>query len=149
MATVTFEIRNCLIKTSSKCTGTFQRQVKRGRPPLGCEACRTVAASPATTKTASPAPVKTPGVEQTGECPCGNSFVIKPGRGRKPTKCDECRASGTVYRTDEDGMVQAIQADMLEREARERAEEAGRVRAQNLIEMMRPLLKKRGIESHA
>jgi len=150
MATVTFEIRECLIKTSSNCTGTFQRQVKRGRPPVGCEACRkSPVVSTPTRKMATTKVESSPAEERTGECPCGNKFVIKGGRGRKPTKCEDCRTKGTVYRLDADGLIQTIQADMLEREARERAEEAGKQRAMNLIEMMKPLLKKRGIVSNA
>jgi hypothetical protein len=136
---LTFMETECRDKISRNCTKTFMRKVQRGRPQVNCEACKAEKV-PATTRSATATVVAALGK---GLCPCGNEFVINPGRGRKPTKCNDCRTAGTVYRMDDDGELQAIRAEALAEEQREIREENGRLRAANLVEMMKPLLEKK------
>lgn len=139
MAKVTIYVYDCMTKVSPDCTKTFQREPKRGRPPVSCPACRTVAKK-APTKAAKPAEsIVAPSLDRT--CPCGTVYQIKPGRGRKAEKCEQCREAGTVYRADEDGQLQAIRAETLAEEQRELKEQAGKDRAALLCQMMEPLLK--------
>lgn len=133
---VTYVITECRDKLSPKCAKTFNREVKRGRPQVNCDACKAVKVTPAKSATIATDQVRK------GECPCGNEFTINPGRGRKPTKCDACRANGTVYRTDEDGEIQTIRAEALAEEQREIREQNGRDRAAALVDLMAPLIKK-------
>lgn len=127
------EIRECEVKLSPDCTKTFQRRPQRGRPPIACEPCRDIKASPAIM------------VELEKICHCGNKFTIKPGRGRKAAKCEECRNAGTVYRIDDDGRVEAIQKAQIDREEQERKADAGRQRAELLTMDMQKLMRKRGL----
>lgn len=142
MATITFEIRDCQIKASPNCTKTFQRELKRGRPPVACYECRK-AVKVVRTAASQPAQSNAEPASLTRQCPCGQSFDIKPGRGRKAEKCEDCRNAGTVYRTDADGMLETIRRDQIEREETERRIEAGRIRAANLFDRMQPLFEKK------
>lgn len=143
---ITYVVTECRDKVSSNCTKTFQREVKRGRPQVNCDACKAVKAPVAKTETKQPKKVAKPAVDEAPSldrlCPCGNTFQIRQGRGRKATKCDACRAAGTVYREDEDGQLQAIRAEALAEEQRELREEAGRQRSARLTEMMGPLIRR-------
>ena len=140
MAKIVYEIRDCLVKQSPACTKTFKRELKRGRPPVACPVCRDFKAAKAPRVTKPVAQVATVDVNRT--CPCGTVFQIDPTtRGRKPSKCDPCREAGTVYRADEDGVMQAIRAEALAEEQRELREQAGRERAERLCALMEPLLK--------
>lgn len=132
---ITYVVTECRDKVSPNCTKTFNREVKRGRPQVNCDACKA-------DKTVKPTGIKITGLGPVLErlCPCGNKFMINPGRGRKAQKCDDCRAAGTVYRMDDDGELQAIRAEALAEEQRELREENGRQRAARLVEMMKPLL---------
>jgi hypothetical protein len=131
-----FKTVECRAKSSPNCSKTFKRKIQRGRPQLDCNACKAgpkpAVKSAVTTSVALPVQ---------GNCPCGNTFEIKPGRGRKRTKCDSCRDAGTVYRTNDDGDLEAIRAEALAEEQREIREQNGRDRAARLVEMMKPLLK--------
>ncbi len=139
MAKLVYEIRDCLLLISPQCTKTFQRLLTRGRPPVACPACRDFkAAKPKVTKQVK----QVAAVDVNRTCPCGTVFQIDPTtRGRKPSKCEGCREAGTVYRADEDGVMQAIRAEALLEEQRELREQAGRERAEALCKMMEPLLK--------
>jgi hypothetical protein len=136
---VVFEIRDCTVKSSPACTGTFQRELKRGRPPVACIPCRTIA------KVVKVSPVSAEKVPASLErtCPCGSTFQANPGRGRKATKCVPCREAGTVYRANDDGVLEAIRAETIAEEQRERAVQAGQDRAERLCQMMQPILAKR------
>jgi hypothetical protein len=136
---ITYVVTECRDKISPQCTKTFTREVKRGRPQVNCDACKSFA-TPVNKPVKSD---KTEPVSLERECPCGTKFTVEPGRGRKASKCSACREAGTVYRTNDDGLVEAIQKDQLDREQHERDAEAGRLRAQNLFDMMAPLLKRR------
>lgn len=129
----------CRDKISPNCTKKFMREVKRGRPQVNCEACKAVV-KPSTNS------LKTINVDlnavRKGQCPCGQEFDINPGRGRKPSKCNDCRAAGTVYRMDEDGELQTIRAEALAEEQREIREEYGRQRAAALFDLMQPLIRR-------
>lgn len=143
MAKITLEVRECKIKLSSECTGTFQRMPQRGRPPVACPACAKVRAEvKAPTRNANDINLET--MER--KCGCGATFQVKPGRGRKAEKCDACRAAGTVYRRNDEGILEEIRAEALRREQEEKKEEAGKIRAQNLFDRMQPLLAKRSRE---
>lgn len=131
---ITYTVTECRDKVSPDCTKTFNREVKRGRPQVNCDACKAYKVKPVITADV-PASLER-------ECFCGNKFSIMPGRGRKPTKCNDCRAAGTVYRENEDGEIEAIRAATLAEEQREKAEQAGKERAANLTIMMGPLLRK-------
>lgn len=133
MAKVTIIIEQCATQVSPECTKTFERKPQRGRPAKSCEPCRNYA------KVDKPTMAKG-SLDRT--CPCGASFQVKPGRGRKAVKCDTCRAAGTVYRQNSDGDIEAIRAETLAEEQREKAEQAGKERAGRLCEMMEPLLRK-------
>jgi hypothetical protein len=135
MALVKYIKTDCRAKTSEKCSGTFMRKLQRGRPQLDCTACKANRTTPAK------AAVQAAQEITQGICPCGNTFEIKPGRGRKPSKCQECRDAGTVYRANEDGELEAIRAEALAEEQREIREQAGKERAAALFDMMAPLLK--------
>lgn len=156
MALRTFIVEECRAKSSPDCTQTFKRERKRGRPQLDCNPCRA-----ARTK-AAPAIAKVMvhdcnsegwecivnndvtdhhrKAEFTRSCPCGNTFIVKAGRGRKAEKCDSCRNAGTVYRLNDEGTVETIRAEALAEEQREIREQAGRDRAARLCELMAPLL---------
>jgi hypothetical protein len=138
MAQIVIEVRDCLAKRSPECTKTFQRTPQRGRPPVACPACRDFKAEKPK-KVAKPK--KAAVVDLNRTCPCGTVFQVTPGLGRKPSKCDPCREAGTVYRADEDGVMQAIRAEALAEEQRELREQAGRERAERLCKLMEPLLK--------
>lgn len=142
MATLRFEIRDCQSKISDDCTQTFRRELKRGRPPVDCPACKAEKKPVVTPVTVNVAQDETPSLERT--CPCGKAFTIKQGRGRKATKCDDCRSAGTVYRTNDDGEIEAIRAETIRREQEELREQAGKARAERLTLMMGPLLRMRG-----
>ena len=135
---ITVEIRDCEVKLSPNCTKTFEREPRRGRPHKACVPCREL-------KPAKP----TVNVFQTevleGKCPCGETFEIRPGRGRKPSKCVKCREAGRVYRRDDDGVLQEIQADQLRREDQERKRQAGHDRALLLFLDMQKLIKRRQV----
>ncbi len=129
----TFVITDCLTQLSPDCMKTFQREVKRGRPRISCDACFNV----------KPA-VKTNGASASLDrmCPCGTAFKVKPGRGRKSDKCDACRASGIVYRRDETGTIQTLTKDQALRENQERNSEAAKERAMLLTLSMQKLAAK-------
>lgn len=129
---ISFIVTDCRDQISPNCTKTFKRFVKRGRPAVNCPACKATKVQVVTQGTA------VPNMER--ECPCGNKFNIKPGRGRKATKCDDCRSNGTVYRLNEEGELDAIRAETLAEEQRELREQAGKDRAARLVEMMSPLI---------
>lgn len=140
MAKVVYEVRDCTLLVSPQCTKTFQRLLTRGRPPIACPACRDFKAA----KKVQVAKVakQTVEVSLNRTCPCGTVFEIKPGPGRKASKCESCREAGTVYRADDDGVMQAIRSEALAEEQRELREQAGRERAERLCQMMAPLLKR-------
>ena len=131
---ITYVVTTCRDQVSPNCTKSFNREVKRGRPQVNCDACKAHKGTPAVSADV-PASLER-------ECPCGNKFTIMPGRGRKPTKCNDCRAAGTVYRENEDGEIEAIRAATLAEEQREKAVQAGNERAANLTILMGPLLRK-------
>jgi hypothetical protein len=137
---ITYVVTECRDKVSQSCTKTFNREVKRGRPQVNCDACKAHKAPAAPKVNISETGQIT--VDLTRECPCGKKFEIRPGRGRKATKCDDCRSNGTVYRMDEDGELQAIRAEALAEEQRELREQAGRERSAALIAMMAPLIRR-------
>ncbi len=144
---VMFTVETCRDKVSPNCTTTFNRQVKRGRPQVNCDACKAYKTTPVKkqgTKKAKPAQAaQIPAEGMQRECPCGNKFMVMPGRGRKATKCDVCREAGIVYRQNDDGELEEIRREALAEEQREKAEQAGRERAERLFNMMAPLLAKR------
>lgn len=137
---VTYIETECRDKISKDCTKTFMRKVQRGRPQINCDACKASKTAPAATSNLAKAVENEIGKRV---CPCGVVFDITPGPGRKPSKCDGCRSAGIVYRQNNDGEIETIQAAQLAEEQRERAEAEGRERADRLVEMMRPLLEKR------
>lgn len=137
MALVKYVVTECRAKTSANCSKTFKRKVQRGRPQLDCSACKADRGT-----VVKPAEKATQQVTS-GICPCGNTFEIKPGRGRKPSKCVTCRDAGTVYRTNDDGELEAIRSEALAEEQREIREANGKARAENLFNMMAPLLSDR------
>jgi hypothetical protein len=140
MARMIVQVFDCEARRSPQCEGTFQRPMTRGRPPKACPTCHAYKA-PRKSREAVQAPkVVTPKPTE-GTCGCGAVFAIEPGPGRK-RKCDACREAGTVYRMDDDGILQAIQKDQLEREEQERKDAAGKARALALFERMQPLLRK-------
>jgi hypothetical protein len=140
MALVTIHIEDCRDKVSPDCTKTFERIAGRGRPALSCLACRTYKPPTKPRKAKAVVVVEPVPAERTIECPCGTSFTVATsGRGRKPSKCSTCRDNGTVYRTNDDGIIEAIRAATLAEEAREKAEQAGKERAGRLVEMMNRL----------
>lgn len=142
MGNLRFEIRDCQARISANCTKTFQRELKRGRPPVDCPACK-AEKNPVTPFAAvSTSQGETPSLERT--CPCGKTFMLRQGRGRKATKCGDCRAAGTVYRIKDDGEIQALRAETIRREQEELREQAGKDRAERLTLMMGPLLRMRG-----
>lgn len=131
MAKVTIVTDTCKRRTSPKCTKTFTYTRRPGRPPVACAECKATPVS------------KTVGARPTsGKCGCGKTFQIQ-ARGRIALRCDDCRTTGTVWRTDDDGMVQMIQAAQISREEQERREALGSERAANLVERMKPLLEKK------
>lgn len=139
MARITMVTDTCTRKVSPDCEGTFSYERKPGRPPISCKPCRAakVVQAPkakATPQVAEVRPTK-------GTCGCGNTFDIQP-RGRISNRCEDCRTSGTVWRTDDDGMVQMIQAAQISREEQERKDALGSERAKNLVERMKLLLEK-------
>lgn len=136
---ISYTVEQCRDRVSPQCTGTFHREIKRGRPQVNCEFCK---AFKAPTARVAAAKKSDEPIDTKRECPCGAEFHIKLGRGRKASKCDECRANGVVYRADEDGELQAIRAETLAQEQREKDEQAGKERAERLVMMMRPLLLK-------
>jgi hypothetical protein len=135
---ITYKVVECRDKISPNCTKTFNLEVKRGRPQVNCDACKSAgkAVRPSGVVVTDSGPV----LERT--CPCGAKFTINPGRGRKATKCNKCREEGVVYRANDDGQLEAIQAATLAEEQREKAEQQGRERAANLMILMGPLLRK-------
>lgn len=135
----------CRDKISPNCAGSFVKKVGRGRPSVNCEPCREAAKAPAKPRTASANPINPETNERT--CGCGVKFQVKPGRGRKAEKCDDCRQAGTVYRRNDDGVLEAIQAEQIQRETQERKEAAGKQRALLLHMDMQKLFKKRGLVS--
>jgi hypothetical protein len=141
MARISYTIETCRDKISADCTGTFHRIIKKGRPQVNCEPCKAALKAPVRKPRVAKTVVKVEQpAEKTVECPCGKSFVVATtGRGRRPTKCTVCREAGTVYRTNDDGLIEAIRAETLAEEARELREQAGRERAERLVEMMKRL----------
>lgn len=141
---ITYVVTECRDKISLRCTKTFNRKVQRGRPQLNCEACKAVKApvKPRATKTVVSQVTNSEVIVKKGNCPCGNVFDINSGRGRKPSKCNDCRSAGIVYRADNDGEMQAIRAETLAEEQRELREQAGRERAERLTLLMKPLIDK-------
>lgn len=141
---ITYVVTECRDKVSPNCTKTFNREVKRGRPQLNCHACKS-------TKVVTPrvnsfdVPEASDSLERT--CGCGSTFTVKTGRGRKAGKCGACRSAGIVYRRDDDGVLQEIRAETLRIEQQEIREENGRIRAQNLFDLMAPLIRKRELAS--
>src|SRR3954462_6219551 len=126
---ISYVITECRDKISANCAKSFQREVKRGRPQVNCDACKAEMHKVVRTTSiviAGEGPV----LER--ECPCGNKFNINPGRGRKASKCSDCREAGTVYRTNDEGTIEAIRAETIAEELREKAEQAGRERAESL-----------------
>lgn len=140
---VMIEVRDCLQKVAPTCTGTFERVPSQGRPPVTCPACQAQIKEAKAIRAAKPKPiVKVVSVQDLNRtCPCGNPFQVNPGRGRKATKCDSCRAAGTVYRTNDEGAIETIRAETLRREQEEKAIQAGKERAERLFGLMAPLLK--------
>ncbi len=137
---IVLEIRECKLNLSPKCTKTFQREARRGRPPVSCPECKIVKDSTkATPRRISNAIVLE---DNSRQCGCGKTFQVKAGRGRKAEKCDECREQGKTYRRNEDGILEEIRQEQLRREEDERRREAGRERAMLLVERMKPLFNK-------
>lgn len=142
---ISYVVTECRDKISPDCTKTFNREVgKRGRPQVNCFACKAYKAPTAPRATSESKSAEPASRERL--CPCGSTFTVSQGRGRKATKCASCREAGTVYRTNDDGMIEAIQQDQLSREQQERDEARGRERAANLFEMMKPLIAKRSAQ---
>lgn len=137
MASRTIVTDDCKRRTSPTCKGTFTYIRRPGRPPVACDACKAVKVTPNAVKTVSDGPRPTEGT-----CGCGNKFAIQP-RGRISNRCEECRGNGTVWRSDDDGMVQMIQASQVAREEQERKDAAGMERATALTERMSLLLNKK------
>jgi hypothetical protein len=127
---IVLELRECQTKLSPKCTKTFEHVPRRGRPFVSCLPCREAK------------PVKAVANSSDRVCGCGATFTVAPGRGRKATKCVSCREAGKVYRQDDDGIMQEVQAEQLAREERERRESAGKERALLLCDMMKTLTAK-------
>jgi|SRR3954468_8308930 len=165
MAKITVITEDCRDKVSTECEGTFTYERKRGRPPVNCPKCREVLKSNQSAKPVSVrkvAEVETHDcnsvewecivnndvtdhrkVSKLENCPCGNTFTVAlSGRGRRATKCNACREAGTVYRANDDGMMEAIRAETLAEESREIREQNGRDRAQALWERMQPLIER-------
>lgn len=133
----------CRDKISPNCAGSFVKSVGRGRPSVNCLPCREASKSPSKPRTTAANPINPETNERT--CGCGVKFVVKTGRGRKAEKCQACREAGTVYRRNDDGILEAIQTEQIERETRERREAAGATRALLLQMDMDKLFKKRGL----
>jgi hypothetical protein len=134
MAKIVLITDDCTRKTSPNCEGTFTYQRKMGRPPVACKQC------------IKPKPRKTDQAvterPTEGKCGCGKTFAVAR-LGRPATRCEDCRDIGTVWRTDEDGVLQMIRAAQISREEQDRKDEAGDMRAQNLIERMKLLHEKK------
>jgi hypothetical protein len=134
---ITLVQTDCRDKVSPNCTKTFMRKVQRGRPQVNCDACKAF-------KAAVPSKSLSDVVQAElgkGQCPCGTVFDINPGRGRKPSKCQDCRTAGTVYRRNaETGDIDEIRKEALAEEQREIREQNGRDRAARLVDMMAPLI---------
>jgi hypothetical protein len=139
MAKIVYSVEECRDKISSDCTGTFNRLVKRGRPQVNCDACKAAKVPASTRKLNAANPINVETRERI--CGCGATFTVKAGRGRKAEKCDDCRESGKVYRRNDEGALEEIRAETLRREQEEKKEAAGKLRAENLFMMMKPLLK--------
>ena len=107
----------CRDKVSADCTGVFEKKKQRGRPPVNCAACIQFKAK---LKPAGAQPL-----DRT--CSCGSVFQVKPGRGTKAQKCDDCRTPRPVKRRSDDGLLEAAHADAAERKEQER--KAGEQRA--------------------
>jgi hypothetical protein len=130
MALIKYQVLDCKTNTHPKCTGTFKREVKRGKVPTSCTLCKAVV---------KPVNTSEP-TELASTCPCGNTFTfMSGGRGRKREKCDECRDSGVMYRQNSDGGYDAKTLADQQAEERERAEAIGLERAMALIERMKLL----------
>lgn len=141
MQTVTTPCRD---KVSPQCTGTFEKKIQRGRPQVNCVPCKDFKLKPKTsTKVRAANPINVETMER--DCPCGNKFKVKPGRGRKAEKCEDCRNAGTVYRVDDDGLVQAVKADQVKAEEHARRAAAGRERALLLHLDMQKIFRRRGL----
>lgn len=140
MARYTIVKDDCKRKISPHCTGTFTYERKKGRPPVACMPCRSF--KPVRVATTPKKVVVVPDRPTEGTCGCGNKFGVQ-ATGRIPIRCEECRASGTVWRTDSDGVLQMIRAEQVAREEQERKDAAGHERAKNLVERMKPLLEKK------
>lgn len=151
---ISYVVTECRDKVSPNCTKTFKRKVQRGRPAVNCTPCKEFKV-PSAVPAAESHDCNSEGWDcmfnngvkehnkksvTERECPCGNKFHIKLGRGRKATKCDSCRSNGTVYRMNEDGELDAIRAETLAEEQREIREQNGQDRARRLVEMMAPLI---------
>ncbi len=169
MAQVVIFVEECRAKVSPNCTKTFERIKQKGRPALSCPPCREFNKTPRATKRVAKkaAPVKVViatsmehecnsdgwdcmvnndvvdhnkmGVS-VRKCPCGTDFKIMPGRGRKASKCQSCREAGIVYRVNDEGELAVIRAETLAEEQREKAEQAGKDRAERLFNLMQPLI---------
>ncbi len=125
-------ISDCLTQVSPNCTKTFEREPKRGRPRISCDACYGVKVS---AKSSTPASLDR-------KCPCGTAYTVKPGRGRKADKCDACRSAGIVYRRNESGTIQTLTKSEALRENQERNTEAAKERAMLLTMSMQKLAAK-------
>lgn len=138
MAKITLITDDCKRRTSPNCAGTFTYERKPGRPPVACQHCKTPVRKVSLSSEVSTRPTQ-------GTCGCGKTFTIQP-RGRISNRCEDCRANGTVWREDSDGMVQMIQASQIALEEQEKRDAAGDERALALFERMQPLLAKRNRE---
>jgi len=135
---ISYTIETCRDQLSPECTKTFNREIKRGRPQVNCNACKAykVPVAPRGKQNIEGKPEQ---VER--DCPCGKKFMVTTiGRGRRPSKCEACRDAGTVYRANDDGVIEAIRAETLSEEQRELREQAGRDRAAALVALMKPLI---------
>jgi hypothetical protein len=126
-----FVLTDCVTNISPDCTKTFQREIKRGRPRINCDAC--LAFKPTAEELAAK-------LQRT--CPCGTSFTIKQGRGRKADKCDACRNIGVVYRRDDSGNIQTLSKSEAAREYQVTREQAAKERAMLLKMSMDKLVAK-------
>lgn len=136
-------VEDCRDKISPNCMGTFTRKVQRGRPQVNCDVCRATKApgKVVAAKMALPSEAPIPR-EQTNVCPCGTEFTFVVKRGKKPSKCQACREGNKVYRMDDDGVMQEVAQEKLDRERALAREKAGRERAEHLFQMMQPLIRR-------
>lgn len=171
MAKITIVVQDCRDQIAPSCEKEFRFERKAGRPPVNCSVCREFIKNEMLAKAAERVAAREAakaakvvehdcnspewdcmfnnGVKEhhhkfkSVKCPCGTIFLVDvSGKGRKPTKCDACRDAGTVYRTNDDGTIDAIRAETLAEEQREIKDQNGKDRANALFERMQLLIEK-------